>query len=113
MIDPDKEIVEAWGRLLNDCAHDGDGEKALIWLRRMQLDIPPMNAETCAVHDHNGARRLAATIINFAVTSENARSERSDYRTDADHQRARRRYADEHGGRRSRGAERRVPERSE
>lgn len=110
MKSPDEELVDAWGRILNDCPIGGDGEKARIWLRRRVLEVLPMNAEPCAVQDHNGARRLAALILNFAVKSDNdGRTERNNNDTDFSFERRRRSHDAAAGSNKPRGAARRVP----
>jgi len=106
---PDEELAAAWNRILNDCPSTGDGEKAMIWLRRKQLEVPPMGVEPCAVQDHNGMRRLAATILNFAVKSDDGNNERNSSNTDLTYERYRRAYDAATGGPKPRGAGRRVP----
>lgn len=104
----DEELVKAWERVLSDRAVSGDGMRVVLWLRRVQLDVLPMGAPTCAVHDSEGQRRLAAKILGFAPGTEDVDTERRDARSDLALRRAGRDVA---AAPRSRGAARRVPER--
>ncbi|GGG29425.1 MAG: hypothetical protein DIU59_015885 [Pseudomonadota bacterium] len=113
---PDQELAQAWHRILTDRPFPGDGKKAVLWLRRQLLEVMPPGSPSCAVHEHEGARRLAATILGFAVSADDDDSERrghGDSGDDADDdlnlERLRQRYAREHGGGRARGVRRRVP----
>jgi hypothetical protein len=83
----DEDLIAAWQRVLSDRALAGDGEMVLMWLRRVQMRVTPAGLQSCAVHDFEGQRRLAATILGFAVTPEHDRSsssERNAARADLD-----------------------------
>ncbi len=79
------EITEAWRQALTS----REGEALVLWLRRKVMEVPPMSLDTCAVHEHNGSRRLAATILGFAARPEHEPDERRDAAADLRHERER------------------------
>lgn len=104
---PDQEMQEAWARVLSDRGLPGDGMRVTLWLRRVQLNVLPMGAPTCAVHDSEGQRRLASQILGFAPGTDDVDRERTDARSDLALRRASRDASA--GQSRARGANRRVP----
>lgn len=105
---PNQEAAEAWARVFQDRAIPGDGIKIVLWLRSKQLALSPVGASSCAVHDHEGHRRLAAQILTFAEPAEHDhRTDADDARSDLARQRAGRSVSA--GSKRPRGAGRRVP----
>jgi hypothetical protein len=105
---PTEELTEAWKRILSDRAAAGDGAKAILWLRSKLMLVSPLGAQSCAVHDFEGQRRLAAELLAFAVKAETEDAERREARSDIAHESARQR-AGIPAGQRPRGAARRVP----
>jgi hypothetical protein len=107
-VTPDEELAEAWKRILTDHPAQGDGGKAVLWLRRVLHQVPPVTWPSCAVHDLEGQRRLAEMLLRFAVKAETEDAERRDARSDIAHESARQ-GAGITAGSRPRGAGRRVP----
>ena len=105
---PNEELAEAWARVLTDRGTRGDGERIALWLRREVLKVLPLGAPTCAVHDSEGRRRLAAEILQFVPEDQpiDDAAEHRDARSDLALQRAGRAAGIGPG---SRGARRRVP----
>ena len=104
---PDQEMQEAWARVLSDRALAGDGMRVTLWLRRVQLKVTPEGYPACAVHDSEGQRRLASTILGFAPGTDDVDTESRDARSDLSLRRAGRDAKP--GDARPRGAGRRVP----
>lgn len=105
-----QELTAAWARILNGRQGPNDHKLAILWLRQVQMDVLPMDAPTCAVTDHNGRRRLARELINFAVSDLDGAEPKSEPRGEPDDaavERGRRLAASRAAEPRSRGARRR------
>ena len=70
-----EELEQAWARVLSDRAVAGDGMRIAMWLRREQLKVTPQGWPACAVHDSEGARRLASQILGFVPEATDDASE--------------------------------------
>lgn len=104
-----QELTAAWARILTGRQRPNDHKLAVLWLRQVQMEVLPMDAPTCAVQDHNGRRRLARELINFAVSDLDGPHPTHDAEPDdAAVERGRKLAASRAGERRPRGAARRV-----
>ncbi|HZH50267.1 MAG TPA: hypothetical protein VEZ16_00145 [Microvirga sp.] len=109
MIIEPQELKDAWTRILTGRQQPNDHKLAILWLRQVQMEVLPMDAPTCAVQDHNGRRRLARELINFAVSDlDGPQTEPRTEPDDAAVERGRKLAASRPSERRPRGAARRV-----
>lgn len=62
----DEAVQQAWGRVLNDRTHPGDGKLLLASLESVLRGVSYVGSNPCALQESNGQRILAARLIHYA-----------------------------------------------